>query len=132
MTRGSTPVPARRVTFADVVGVREFRVLWLAQTQSRVGDQLARVALTLLPPLISGPLLAGLADRLPRRTLMVATDTVSAVLVAVMAVPGMPLRAMIVPLAVLVGIPLALTAVAPAVVSALVLWTRAAARGMSH
>ncbi|SDU73081.1 MFS transporter [Jiangella alkaliphila] len=95
----------------EVFGVPEFRTLWLAQTQSRVGDQLARVALallvyertdsagltalvyalTLLPPLVTAPLLAGLADRYSRRTVMVAVDVARAAFAGLMAIPGMPL-----------------------------------------
>jgi MFS family permease len=103
----------RRARLREVLGVPEFRVLLVAQAQSRAGDQLARVALALLvfdrtssavlttlvyaltylPPLLSAPWLAGLADRYPRRTVMVATDLVRAGLVAVMAVPAVPLPA---------------------------------------
>jgi MFS family permease len=102
-----------RATFGDVLRVTEFRVLLLAQSQSRVGDQLARVALavlvfsqtssatltalvyalTYLPPLLTAPLLSGLADRYPRRTVMVIVDLVRAGLVAIMAIPGLPLLA---------------------------------------
>jgi MFS family permease len=104
---------SERARFRDVLGVPEFRVLLLAQSQSRIGDQLARVALALLvydrtssaalttlvyaltylPPLLSAPWLTGLADRYSRRTVMVVTDLVRAVLVAMMAIPGMPLPA---------------------------------------
>ena len=44
----SSGLTRRRVTFADVMRVREYRVLWVADTQSAVGDQLARVALAAL------------------------------------------------------------------------------------
>lgn len=100
-----------RVTFLDALRVREFRVLWLADAQSMAGDQLARVALsvlvfertssalltaltyalTFLPALIGGALLSGLADRLPRRRVMIAGDLLRAVLLATMAIPGTPL-----------------------------------------
>ncbi|KOV84815.1 hypothetical protein ADL03_15545 [Nocardia sp. NRRL S-836] len=90
---------------------REFQALFVAQLLSMMGDQLARVAvsmlvyertdsagwtavtygLTYLPDLVSGPLLSGLADRYPRRAVMVTTDIARAMLVAVMAVPGLPL-----------------------------------------
>ena len=100
-----------RAGTAAVFGVGEFRVLWLAGVTSIVGDQLARVALsllvfsrtgsaaatagtyalTMLPALVAGVLLSGLADRWPRRSVMVTADGVRAVLVAVMAVPGIPL-----------------------------------------
>jgi hypothetical protein len=104
-------VTRERAGFRDVLAVREFRVLWLAQAQSRAGDQLARVALALLvygrtssagltalvyaltylPPLVAAPLLAGLADRYPRRTLMATADLTRALLVGLMALPGLPL-----------------------------------------
>jgi predicted MFS family arabinose efflux permease len=97
-----------RVTFVDVLRFPEFRVLWLADAQSMAGDQLARVALsvlvfertasalltavtyalTFLPALIGGALLAGLADRMPRRRVLIAGDLMRAVLLAMMAIPG--------------------------------------------
>ncbi|HXV92341.1 MAG TPA: MFS transporter [Pseudonocardia sp.] len=89
----------------------EFRVLWGAEVVSVAGDQLARVALTVLvygrtgsplwaattyaltflPALLGGVLLGGLADRFPRRGVMVGADAARAVLVALMALPGLPL-----------------------------------------
>ncbi|MFI5956166.1 MFS transporter [Cryptosporangium sp. NPDC051539] len=92
----------------------EFRGLWTAQTLSRVGDQLARVALivlvfqstgsaaaasaayavTMVPWLIGGPLLGWLGDRYPRRAVMISCDLASAGLIAAMAVPGQPLPAL--------------------------------------
>jgi MFS family permease len=98
-------------TFRQVFAVGEFRALWLAELLSVIGDQLARVALsvlvfqrtdsagltaltyalTYLPDLVGGPLLSGLADRFPRRTVMISTDVARAGLVAGMAVPGMPI-----------------------------------------
>jgi len=99
-----------RSTFAQVFGVREFTALWLAQVLSVGGDQLARVAITLLvfnqtrsallasiafaasivPSFLGGLLLSGIADRRPRRQVMIACDLSRALLVAVMALPGMP------------------------------------------
>jgi MFS family permease len=93
----------------------EFRALWLAQILSVAGDQLARVALTLLvfgrthspllaavtfaasviPTALGGLALAGIADRLPRRAVMITCDLVRAVLVAAMTVPGMPIAALV-------------------------------------
>ncbi len=109
------PAPAPRTTFSEVFAVGEFRALWLAQVLSVVGDQLARVALTLLvysrthsallaavtfvasvvPTFIGGLTLSGLADRLPRRQVMIACDLSCAALVAVMALPGMPLAVLV-------------------------------------
>ncbi len=94
--------------------VRGFRLLWLAGLLSVAGDQLARVALSILvfqrtgsaalsaatyalsmlPALVSGALLSWLADRYPRRRVMVACDVIRAGLVAVMAVPAVPLPLM--------------------------------------
>lgn len=116
-----------RASFSDVLRVREFCYVWLADAQSIAGDQLARVALsvlvfqrtsssaltaltyalTFLPALIGGALLTGLADRLPRRDLMIWCDLSRFVLVGVMALPGLPLAvvcALVVP-AVLAGSP---------------------------
>lgn len=109
--------------------VTEFRALWLAQLLSVVGDQLARVALTILvydrtrsallaaitfvasivPNFIGGVTLAWLADRYPRRRVMIICDLARAGLVLVMAIPGMPLAAMVALLFVvtLVGAPFA-------------------------
>jgi predicted MFS family arabinose efflux permease len=105
--------PAR---FRDVFAVGQFRVLWLAYAQSRIGDQLARVALsilvydrthsaawtaltyamTILPNLAGGALLGGLADRFDRRSVMVVADVIRAVLVGVMVIPGAPIAVLVV------------------------------------
>lgn len=101
----------RRSSFRDVFAVGEFRALLAAQFLSTAGDQVARVALAVLvfadtrspalaavsvaltyvPELVGGPLLSGLADRHPRRDVMVACDVVRAVLIAAAAIPGLPL-----------------------------------------
>src|SRR5215471_15893363 len=112
----SAPPPdAAQATFGEVFGVGEFRSLWLAQVLSVAGDQLARVALTLLvfdrtgssllaavtfaasivPTFVGGITLSGLADRWPRRRVMIACDLSRALLVAIMALPGMPLVALV-------------------------------------
>ncbi|SDO89241.1 Major Facilitator Superfamily protein [Lentzea jiangxiensis] len=113
-----------RGALRELLGLREFRAMWIGSTASTAGDQLAAVALSLLvfertqsaawtaltwsltlfPPLISGPLLGWVADRFPRRTVMVTTAWSQAVLMAVMAIPGMPLWAMIVLLVVVLAI----------------------------
>ncbi len=110
---------AEQARFGDVFGVAEFRVLWIAQVTSVTGDQLARVALTVLvynrthsavlaaltfvasivPVFLGGVLLSGIADRLPRRAVMIGCDLTRGVLVLVMAVPRVPLAALIVLLA---------------------------------
>jgi MFS family permease len=52
-------------------------------------------AIGYLPWLLGGPLLSAFADRLPRHRVLIATDAARAVLLAVMAIPGMPLPAML-------------------------------------
>lgn len=106
----SSGLTRRRVTFVDVLRVREFRVLWFADAQSAVGDQLARVALsalvfertssalltaltyslTFLPALVAGALLSGLADRYPRRAVLIWCDLIRLVMFGGMALPGVP------------------------------------------
>jgi MFS family permease len=95
--------------------VREFRALFSTLVLSSVGDELARVALTVLvyqrtsspllsaltfgigylPWLLGGPVLSALADRLPRHRVLIASDVLRALLVAAMAIPGMPLPALL-------------------------------------
>ncbi len=97
--------------FGEVFANAEFRAVWFAQLASVAGEQLAKVALallvfertasaglaaltyalTLVPDLLGGPLLSWLADRVPRRRLMVACDLIRAGLVALMATSGAPL-----------------------------------------
>jgi MFS family permease len=52
-------------------------------------------ALTYIPDLVFGPLLAGFADRYPRRRVMIVTDLGRAVLVAAMAINALPLLVVI-------------------------------------
>lgn len=113
--------------FAGVLRLPEFRVLWSADVQSLLGDQLARVALSVLvydrtgsglvtasvyalsflPALLGSLVLGPLADRLPRRALLVGGDLIRAVLLAVMALPQLPVAvlAALLAVSVLVGTP---------------------------
>jgi len=101
--------------YRDVFAVAEFRALWAAQVLSVGGDQLARVALTVLvyahtgsallaaaayaasiaPQFLGGLLLSGLADRWPRRSVMIVCDLARAPLAALMALSGVPTGAQI-------------------------------------
>jgi MFS family permease len=112
--RGETE-QAARTPFRDVFAVAEFRALWMAQLLSVVGDQLARVALTVLvydrtrsallaaltfvvsivPTFIGGITLAWLADRYPRRAVMIVCDVIRCALVLVMAIPRVSLTVMV-------------------------------------
>jgi transmembrane secretion effector len=114
--KGESREQAAKATFRDVFAIREFRALWLAQLLSVAGDQLARVALTVLvydrtqsaflaavtfvtsvvPVFVGGVSLAWLADRFPRRTVMIACDLTRCALVLVMAISGVPLVLLVV------------------------------------
>jgi MFS family permease len=118
---------ARPTKYRDVFAVPEFRALWSAQLISVLGDQLARVALTILvydrtnsallaavafmvsvvPLFIGGVALAWLADRFPRRRVMIACDLLRCALVLVMSLSGVPIAILVVLLAVvtLIGAP---------------------------
>lgn len=106
-----TSSAAPRVSYREVLAVREFRGLLLSDGLSTLGDQIARIAVALLvlersgSPfaasatyaasyltwLVGGPLLSALPDRYPRRRVMVACDVARGVLVACLAVPGLSL-----------------------------------------
>ena len=112
MSVSETP---ERGGYRDVFGVAEFRSLWAAQVLSVAGDQLAKVALTVLvydrtgsailaaltfaasfvPTFAGGLLLSGLADHLPRRGVMIGCDLIRMVLAAAMALPGTPLAILV-------------------------------------
>lgn len=112
---GRTSEQVARTTFRDVFATAEFRALWLSQLLSVIGDQLARVTLTVLvydrtrsallaaitfavsivPVFVGGITLAWLANRYPHRGVMIACDLARCVLVLVMAIPGMPLAGMV-------------------------------------
>ncbi|MDX6281950.1 MAG: hypothetical protein QOH03_3021 [Kribbellaceae bacterium] len=115
MFEGVADAAVAKARWRDVFGHAEFRALFVAGVLSVIGDQLARVALSVLvfdrtasagltalayaltyvPDLLFGPLLAGFADRYPRRRVMIVTDLARAVLVALMAINALPLLAVI-------------------------------------
>jgi predicted MFS family arabinose efflux permease len=106
---------AGRARYRDVLGVAEFRAIFVANIVSMLGNIVAAVALTVLiyeqtrspalaasvmalsflPYLIGGALLGATADRLPARRVLVACDLASAVLIGSMIIPGMPLPALL-------------------------------------
>lgn len=103
-------------TYRELFGVREYRYLYAGQLLSYLGDQLGAVAIAVLvfdrtgsglltavayaaswlPGVFGGPVTATFADRLPRRRVLIVCDLARAVLVALLAVPAMPLPAAIV------------------------------------
>jgi MFS family permease len=114
--RTAPPTPG----FRDVLRDRTFQALSLANFVSVAGDQIARVAISVLvydatgsagltgltyamsylPSVLGGPLLLGVADRCPRRSVMIVCDLVRALVVLCMALPGLPLPVLLVLLAV--------------------------------
>jgi MFS family permease len=113
----ATP-PAHRagaVTFRDVFAVGEYRAIYLALIANWVGDYLARAAITVLvyqqtrsvllsaasfaisylPWIVGGPLLAALAERYPYRRVMIICDLLRMGLVGLVAIPGLPVGAVL-------------------------------------
>lgn len=101
----------RPATYREVFAVGEFRALYASGALSSIGDYLGKVALaalvyqatdsvvysaaslaiTYLPWLTGAPFLVALAERYPRRRVMIISDLARLALVGVAAVPGLPL-----------------------------------------
>lgn len=101
---------SRAAALARPLRIRELRTLWLAQLTSELGDWASRIALavlvfdrthsalatglvttaSLLPYALIGPLTAAIADRQPRRRVMVAADLLRAGIFLTLATPGVP------------------------------------------
>ncbi|MEQ4719917.1 MFS transporter [Nonomuraea sp. B19D2] len=108
---GKAAPAARPATFREVFGVSEYRYLFTAAVLSWIGDYFARVAVAVLifsdtgsallsaagfavsylPWVAGGPVLAALAERYPYRRVMILCDVGRLALVALMALPGLPL-----------------------------------------
>lgn len=114
-----TPAHAAReesATYREVFSNREYRAVFFAGLLSWVGDYFSKAAITALvfvetgspaltaaafalsylPWLVAGPLLATLAERYPYRNVMVVCDIARMALVALVAMPFMPLWGMLV------------------------------------
>ncbi|GAA1817806.1 MFS transporter [Planosporangium flavigriseum] len=111
------PVPDHRrpTAFREVLANGEFRAIFAASALSSLGDSMARAAVTalvyqhtksvlltgatfaisFLPWLGLGPLLAALAERYPYRRTMVVCDLARMVTIALVAVPDVPLGALL-------------------------------------
>src|SRR5690349_16752503 len=105
----------RPATYREVFGVREYRHLFAANVLSLIGDQLAAVALaflvlasshspalaaasfasTYLAWIVGGPVLSSLADRLPRRAVLVTCDLVRAAVFLLLALGVFPAPALV-------------------------------------
>ncbi|GIH79511.1 MFS transporter [Planobispora longispora] len=108
-------VADRPATFREVFGVAEYRYLFASAILSWIGDYFARVAVaylifsdtgsvllsaagfavSFLPWVAGGPILAALAERYPYRRVMILCDVARTALIALMAVPGVPLPALL-------------------------------------
>jgi predicted MFS family arabinose efflux permease len=104
-----------RVTYRDVLAVAEYRHLFAANVLSLLGDQLSKVALSLLvfqktgsplltamtyavsflPWVAGGPVLSAYADRFPRRDVLIACDLTRAALIGLLAIPWLPTGSLI-------------------------------------
>ena len=109
------PAAERPATFGDVFAVPEYRALFGASAMSWIGDNLARAAATALvfsvtdsvilsaasfaisylPSVTFGPLLAALAERYPHRKVMITCDLIRAVLISLVAIPHLPVPAIL-------------------------------------
>ena len=107
--------PERPATFREVLACREFRTVFGAGTMSWFGDNAARAAVTALvyqrtesvsasavtfaisylPWIGLGSILSAIAERHPYRRVMILSDLARMVLMAVIAIPGMPVNATI-------------------------------------
>ncbi|MGA8116812.1 MAG: MFS transporter [Actinocatenispora sp.] len=101
----------RPATYREIFGVREYRAIFAAGGLSSVGDYLGKVALaalmyqlthsvlasaaslaiTFLPWLTGAPFLVALAERYPYRRVMLGCDIARMALVALAAIPGIPI-----------------------------------------
>ncbi len=108
-------LPEPTAHFREVFASREFRALYVATALSWIGDFLAKAAVTALvyhetkspaisaatfaigylPWVLGGPVLAALAERYPFRPFMITCDLARAAIVAVIAIPSMPVPAML-------------------------------------
>jgi MFS family permease len=100
----------RPVTFRDVFAIGEYRAVYLSLLVNWLGDYLGRAAITVLvyqqthsvllsaasfaisylPWIVGGPLLAALAERYAYRRVMIVCDVLRMFMVGLVAIPGLP------------------------------------------
>ena len=110
------PTADRPATFRDIFAIHEYRALYLACALSFVGDYMAKAAImvmvyqethsvalsaasfaiTYLPWILGGPVLAALAERFPYRRVMIVCDLIRMILISAVAIPGLPVWLMLV------------------------------------
>jgi len=106
----------RPATYGEVFADVEYRAIYAASALSWIGDFMAKAAVTalvymqtasvtasaaafaisFLPWVVGGPVLAALAERYPHRTVMISCDLARAALIALVALPNLPIPAMLV------------------------------------
>jgi hypothetical protein len=106
----------RPATFRDVFAVREYRAVYLALIANWIGEYFSRAAITVLvfqqtqsvllsaasfalsylPWIVGGPVLAALAERYPYRRVMVICDLARMTLIALLVIPGLPIALVLV------------------------------------
>jgi len=106
----------RQATFRDIFSLREYRAVYFSLLVNWVGDFLSRAAVTVLvyqqsrsvllsaaafavsflPWIIGGTLLAALAERYPYRRVLIISDLCRMVLIALLLLPGLPVATMLV------------------------------------
>lgn len=101
--------------YRDLFRDHEFSGMWVADVLSMVGSYLAKIAVAALvydrtnspgltaaafaisfAPYLFAPVLATIADRFPRKQLLVLTDVLRCLLVLLLVIPGMPLPLLLV------------------------------------
>jgi MFS family permease len=108
-------VTDRKVTYSEIFSISEYRALFAASQLSWIGDYMARAAImaivfvqtgsvalaaaafaiTYTPWVLGGPFLATMAERLRYRKVMIVCDVLRGTLIALVALPGLPLPAML-------------------------------------
>ncbi len=111
----SRPAPQRPATFRDVLASREYRAVFAGSILSWLGDYSARAAVTALvyqrtdsvaasaaafvisylPWIGIGSILAAITERRSYRRVMIHSDLIRMLLMALVALPGLPVPAMI-------------------------------------
>jgi MFS family permease len=105
----------RKVTFGEIFGIGEYRAIFSSTQLSWLGDYMAKAAvmalvfaqtgsvlasagafaITYAPWLLGGPFLSALAERYRYKRVMITCDVARAVLIGLVALPGMPLAVML-------------------------------------
>jgi MFS family permease len=105
----------RKVTFGEIFGIGEYRAIFSSTQLSWIGEYMAKAAvmalvfaqtgsvlasagafaITYAPWLLAGPFLSALAERYRYKRVMITTDVARALLIGLVAVPGMPLPVML-------------------------------------